>query len=648
MQPTSSPRRLGARPGTFLLAGAFVTGMLLFTHAGCGSTDCETADDCQDQNGNPSTGQQWVCINKTCETRSTETDAGTRDAGSDSGVPDSGIPDSGTDAGTVSVQILAFNDFHGQLEAPAGSGGQIQVGVLPDGGPDRVNAGGVTYFAKHIQDLRETNPNTVVVSAGDLIGATPLLSALFHDEPTIEAMNKIGIDLVAVGNHEFDEGSPELLRMQTGGCHPVDGCQDGDGFEGARFKYLAANVATAADRTLFPRYDIRTFEGVKIAFIGMTLEGTPEIVTPTYVSGLSFKDEVETVNKLVPELKQQGVRAIVVVVHEGGVAATGALVNECKGTGTADGLISGAIVDIAKGIDNEVDVIVSGHTHNAYNCSIGGKLVTSAASVGRLVTDIDLKLDRTTGDVVEAKANNVIVTRTVTEDTGVKDLVAKYQARATPLANRVIGYVAATLMTPGNQKDPAGQSTMGFVIADAQLAATKPANMGGAQIAFMNPGGVRADIVEGEVTYGEAFTTQPFGNSLVTLTLTGAQIEAVLERQWQQSGSAVITRILQPSAGFSYTFDANQPIGSRIDPATIRLDGQVIDPAADYRVTVNSFLATGGDGFAPFNEGRNRLGGAVDTDALENYLKNNSSQGTPLPAPALDRITAILPPPPAP
>lgn len=637
MQSTSSPPRPGARPGTFLLAGAFVTGMLLFAHAGCGGDDCESAADCLDSNGTPSAGQEWVCIDKTCETRSVE-QPGT-DAGTDAGTG------AGSDAGTVSLQILAFNDFHGQLEAPAGTGGQIQTGVLPDGGPDRVNAGGATYFAKHIQDLRETNPNTVVVSAGDLIGATPLLSALFHDEPTIEAMNQIGLDIVAVGNHEFDEGSSELLRIQSGGCHPVDGCQDGDGFEGARFKYLAANVATASDRTLFPRYDIRAFEGVKVAFIGMTLEGTPEIVTPTYVSGLSFKDEVETVNKLVPELKQQGVETLIVVVHEGGVAATGALVNECKGTGTADGLISGAIVDIAKGIDSEVDVIVSGHTHNAYNCVIGGKLVTSAASVGRLVTDIDLKLDRATGDVVEARANNVIVTRTVTEDAKVKTLVAKYQERATPLANRVIGHVAGTLQTPGNQKDPVGQSTLGFVIADAQLAATRPANLGGAQIAFMNPGGVRADIAGGEVTYGEAFTAQPFGNSLVTLTLTGAQLEALLERQWQpQTGSNVITRILQPSAGFTYTYDATQPIGSRIDPALMRLNGEVIDPAANYRVTLNSFLASGGDGFAVLSEGRERLGGAVDTDALENYLKTSSSEAAPLPVPALDRITGILPP----
>jgi len=628
MQPTSSPPRLDARPGTFLLAGAFVTGMLLFFHGGCGGTDCERVADCQDLNGNPSSGQEWVCVDKKCETRPTE------QPGQDAGLPDS-----------VRVQILAFNDFHGQLEAPAGGGGQIQTGVLADGGPERVNAGGATYFAKHIADLRETNPNTVVVSAGDLIGATPLLSALFHDEPTIEAMNQIGLDIAAVGNHEFDEGGSELLRIQNGGCHPVDGCLDGDGFAGARFKYLAANVATSVDRTLFPRYDIRTFEGVKVAFIGMTLEGTPQIVTPTFVSGLTFKDEVETVNALVPELKKQGVETIIIVVHEGGIPAPGALVNECKGAGTPDGLISGAIVDIAKGIDDAVDVIVSGHTHNAYNCVIDGKVVTSAASVGRLVTDIDLTLSRATGDVVEARANNVIVTRTVAEDANIKTLVTKYQELSTPLANRVIGYVAGTLRTPVNQRDPVGQSTLGFVIADAQLEATKPANLGGARIAFMNPGGVRADILEGEVTYGEAFTTQPFGNSLVTMTLTGAQLEALLELQWLQSGANVLTRILQPSAGFTYTYDATQPIGSRIDPTQMRLDGVTIDPAADYRVTVNSFLATGGDGFAVLNEGRNRLGGAVDTDALETYLKTKSSQTSPLPVPTLNRITGILPPP---
>ncbi|RKG56373.1 bifunctional metallophosphatase/5'-nucleotidase [Corallococcus sp. AB011P] len=632
--PQATPRSslLEARPSVFLLAGAFVTGMFLFAQGGCGGDECQDAADCREDKGLPASNTEWICEDKRCEQHSVQLPP--PDSGTDAGTPDAGRFDAGTpDSGptTVSVQVLAFNDFHGQLEEPTG---QILTGVAPDGGPVRVNAGGVTYFARHIAALRAANPNTVVVAAGDLIGASPLLSGLFHDEPTVEAMNLIGLDLVAVGNHEFDEGSTELLRMQSGGCHPVDGCLDGDGFPGAKFKFLAANVATSVDRTLFPRYDVREFEGVKVAFIGMTLEATPESVTPTGVAGLTFKDEVQTVNALVPELRRQGIEAIIVVVHQGGIPTSGSLVNECKGAG-ADGLISGAIVGVAKGLNDAVDVIVSGHTHQAYNCVIDGKVVTSASSMGRLVTDIDLTLSKATGDVVEARANNIIVTRDVQEVGAVKELVTKYQELVTPRANRVIGWVSQTLRT---QSDSVGQSTLGFVIADSQLEATKPANLGGAQVAFMNPGGMRADIAQGEVTYGEAFTTQPFGNSLVTLTLTGAQIEQLLEQQWRPSGA---TLMLLPSAGFTYAFSASAPVGSRVDPASIRINGVTVDPAANYRVTANNYIASGGDGFQGFAEGTNRLGGAVDSDALEAYLKAHSSQASPLPAPALNRITML-------
>ncbi|AKF87073.1 5'-nucleotidase [Myxococcus fulvus 124B02] len=659
--PQATPRSSlpGARPSAFLLAGAFVTGMLLFVHGGCGGGDgdeCRDAIHCRHDNGAPAEGKEWACEDNRCVQHPAQqppdagTDAGMPDAGApdagapDSGTPDAGRPDAGTpdagrpDAGTpdsgpttVSVQILAFNDFHGQLEAPSG---QILAGVAPDGGPVRVNAGGVTYFARHIAAMRATNPNTVVVAAGDLIGASPLLSGLFHDEPTIEAMNLIGLDLVAVGNHEFDEGSTELLRMQSGGCHPVDGCLDGDGFAGAKFKFLAANVATDVDRTLFPRYDIREFEGVKVAFIGMTLEATPGSVIPSGVEGLTFKDEVQTVNALVPELRQQGIEAIVVVVHQGGIATPGSLVNECKGPGT-DGLIAGAIVGLVKGLNDAVDVVVSGHTHQAYNCVIDGKVVTSASSMGQLVTDIDLTLSKATRDVVTARANNVIVTRDVQEVGAVKELVTKYEELVTPLANRVIGWVAQTLR---NQSDALGQSALGLVIADSQLEATKPANLGGAQVAFMNPGGVRASLDQGEVTYGEAFSTQPFNNSLVTMTLTGAQIDEVLELQWRPSGA---TLMLLPSAGFTYTFSASAPVGSRVDPASIRINGVTVDPAANYRVTANNYIASGSDGFSVFTEGTNRLTGAMDIDAMEAYLKARSSAANPLPAPALNRVTRL-------
>lgn len=536
----------------------------------------------------------------------------------DAGAPDGGGGDAG-EPGLVQVQVLAFNDFHGNLEPPAGSGGRITVGTLPDGNPDTVDAGGIVYLARHIADLRATQPNTVVVSAGDLIGASPLLSALFHDEPTIEAMSLLGLDFNAVGNHEFDEGTSELLRMQYGGCHPVDGCLDGTPFAGARFDFLAANVATSADDTLFPPYAIRTFDGVQVAFIGMTLEGTPAIVTPTGVAGLVFRDEVETVNALVPVLQAQGVRAIVVLLHEGGVQA--GLYDACEG-------VSGAIVDIVNGVDDEVDVFVTGHTHQAYDCVIDGKRVTSAASFGRLITDIDLTLDAATGDVVEAAARNVIVTRDVEGAPAVQALIDGYDTLSAPLRDRVIGEVTALLAAGAAAS---GESVLGNVIADAQRAATRAPALGGADVAFMNPGGIRADIDAGEVTYGEAFTVQPFGNSLVTMTLSGAQIHALLEQQF------VSQKILQVSEGFSYTWQDSAPAGEKVDPSTILLDGVAVDPAASYRVTVNSFLATGGDGFTVLAEGTDRLGGAVDVDALEAYLQANN----PLAPPALSRITRI-------
>jgi len=526
------------------------------------------------------------------------------------------VPAGAKPSGTVNVQILALNDFHGNLEPPSGSSGRIGT----------VNAGGVEYLATHINNLRATNPNTVVVSAGDLIGASPLLSALFHDEPTIEAFNQIGLDFNAVGNHEFDEGWHELVRMQEGGCHPVDGCLDGDDFAGANFQFLAANVVRQDNgKPIFPAYKIRSFGAAKIAFIGMTLEGTPLIVTPSGISDLNFLDEADTVNALVPELKAKGVETIVVLIHEGGVqsvAADPVTINTCTG-------ISGPIVDIVNRLDDEVDVVISGHTHNAYNCTIDGKLVTSGSSFGRLVTDVDLTIDRSSGEVVTMAAQNNIVTRDVAKDSMLTALIAKYNAIAAPLANRIIGSITAPITRAINA---AGESALGDVIADGQLAATTDPSLGGAVVAFMNPGGIRADLSypsspvgegDGNVTYGEMFTVQPFGNSMVTMTLTGAQIERVLEEQL--AGCTLASaRILQVSAGFTYTWSASGPVCEKVDPATIKLNGVVLDPAASYRVTVNSFLADGGDSFPTLKLGTDRLGGAVDTDAFEAYFVANS------------------------
>lgn len=526
----------------------------------------------------------------------------------------------------VEVQILALNDFHGNLEPPTGSSGRVGA----------INAGGAEYLASHVKALEATNRNTVVVSAGDLIGASPLLSALFHDEPTIEAMNEIGLDINAVGNHEFDEGAEELLRMQNGGCHPVDGCLDGDGFEGADFQFLAANVMnTAAGETIFPPYTIQNYNGAKVAFIGMTLEGTPSIVSPSGVAGLDFMDEADTVNALVPRLKQMGVGAVVVLVHEGGLPASGNPINECNG-------ISGPIVDIVDRMDPRVDLVISGHTHQAYNCVIDGIPVTSAFSFGRLVTDIDMRVDRASKEVTSIEIENKIVTRDVPKDAGITSLIDRYNVIAAPIANRVIGSITADITRANNA---AGESALGDVIADAQLDATDDPGFGDAVAAFMNPGGIRADFTyagspagegDGNVTYGEMFTVQPFGNSLVTMTLTGAQIDTLLEQQFDNP-TVGTNRILQVSNGLTYTWTASAPTGSKVDIASIMINGVPIDPAASYRVTVNSFLADGGDNFTVLVQGTDRLGGAVDTDALEAYFAANS----PVAPGPQNRITVV-------
>jgi 5'-nucleotidase len=530
-------------------------------------------------------------------------------------------------AQTTAIQILGLNDFHGNLEPPTGSGGRI------GGSEAEGNAGGVEYLATHVRALRAENPNTLFVSAGDLIGATPLLSALFHDEPTIEAFNLMELDYNGVGNHEFDEGVDELLRMQNGGCHPVDGCRAGTIFGGATFDFLAANVAYKdSGQTIFPGYAIHHFPGVKVGIIGMTLEGTPSIVSPAGISHVDFADEAETVNALVPKLKQQGVRTIVVLLHEGGSVTGGlspATINSCNNP-------TGALPPIVAAMDDEVDVVVTGHTNWAVNCLIDGKIVTGAASAGRLITDIDLTVSRASKDVVSATVNNRIVTRTVPKAADMTALLAQYSAVAAPFANRIIGKITANITRTQNL---AGESALGDRIADAQNYDAQQAGTG-SQIAFMNAGGIRADLLypsssagegDGNVTYGEAFTVQPFGNSLVTMTLNGAQIDALLERQFTGG-----IGILQVSDGFAYTYSAGAPADAKV--SSITLNGFPVSPGTNYRVTVNSFLADGGDNYGVLTQGTDRVAGNVDTDAFENYLVANPGGLTPGPQ---NRITRI-------
>ena len=522
----------------------------------------------------------------------------------------------------VSVTILAINDFHGHLKPPLGG---IAIADPTDKTKQiAVSAGGAEHMATLVRDLRAKKKHSVFVAAGDLIGASPLLSAAFHDEPTIEALSAMGLEITAVGNHEFDEGRDELLRMQNGGCHPKAGCKGPRKFAGAKFRYLAASTFdTRTGKTLLPAYEIKEFDGIPVAFIGLTLKGTPKIVSPSGVTGLEFRDEATTINGLVPELKQRGVEAIVVLIHEGGIPVGG--YNECPD-------ISGPIVDIVSKLDKAVDLVISGHTHRAYKCVIDGRLVTSADKFGTLVTEIEMVLDPKTRDVASLKADNLIVrTDAYAKAPEQTELIAAYDRLVKPLAERAVGSITADL---SRDVDAAGESPLGQVIADAQLAATSAPDKGGAVIAFTNPGGIRTGLKrseDGTVTYADLFAAQPFGNNLVTLTLTGAQIKTLLEQQWLDQAKA---RQLQVSKGFSYTWDDRRPRGDFVPAEGIMLDGRPIEANAKYRVTVNAFLADGGDGFGVLKEGDEPMGGPLEVPALEAYFKAKGPIG---PGP-LDRI----------
>jgi 5'-nucleotidase len=539
----------------------------------------------------------------------------------------------------VRAQILAINDFHGHLEPPAGSNGVVLVAPAEplassrdarptDAGVSLVPAGGAAYLAAHVARLRAENPATVVISAGDLTGASPLLSNLFRDEPSVLVMNRLGLDLEAVGNHDFDRGLPELMRLQTGGCWLGD-CDAGS-FAGASFEYLAANVIDdSTGRTVLPPYAIRDLGGARIAFIGETLAQTPSVTKVGAVKGLSFADEAATANALVPELLKQGVSAIVLALHQGGMQSLGGTYDGCQG-------FSGDLVPILDKLSPAIEVIVSGHTHQAYDCILAGRLVTSAASYGRLLTKIDLTIDPSAHRVVEKHARNVPITRDVPPDPEVTRIVKAYEDKARGLSARVVGYVKKTLT--GNSRAariPSCETPLGDLIADAMRAAT------GAEVAFMNPGGIRADLVathEGRpdfaVTYGDVFEVEPFGDALITMTLRGAQILALLEGQF---GSRQEPRILQVSTGFSYLY-AYDRAHERAVVSELRLNGRPIDLAKAYRVTVPAFLAAGGDSFAVLKIGEDRKEGPIDVDALASYLGKVSSAAAPLEAPAGRRV----------
>jgi 5'-nucleotidase len=572
---------------------------------------------------------------------------------------------------TTDVHVLAFNDLHGNLEAA----GNNMYGHF---------AGGAAYLAKAIKSKQaQYKGHEATVFAGDNIGASPLANGLFFEEPNTIATNLMNVDFGSVGNHEFDKGSAELKRIQNGGCRPVEGCtaapylrRNGSTtnvFPGADFRYLSANVVVdATGKTLFPAFGVKEFMASNhtefgVGFIGEVLESTPTIVTPTGVAGLTFQDEADAANRTVQKLKAKGVKTSVLVVHEGGAQTAPATLNGCNGI-----LAGSPIVDIASRLDPSIKVIISAHTHQEYRCTIttGGvtRLITSAASFGRILSDITLTIDDKTKELVAASATNSIVDNalntpgtgvvrqpdTSKEDPAVQAVVNQYVTASAPLANQVIGNIQGDLTrTPSVVGGVTlGEQTLGDVIADAQYVATQPTALGGAQLAFMNPGGIRNDLkasdissggeAVGEVTYGEAFTVQPFGNSLVTKTMTGDMIRRLLQQQFQNCGGTAPLegRILQISSSFKYEqIPAAAACTDKIGKMWVN-DAEVT-PTDSFRVTMNNFLASGGDGFTVFKEGTSALGGAQDIDAFVQYFGAAGTTG--IAVPALDRIVAPTP-----
>ena len=566
-------------------------------------------------------------------------------------------------AQVVPVSLIAINDFHGNIAPPTGS---VLVPDPGHPGGTRVSAGGAAYLSTLVRTLKSQNPErTLVVGAGDLVGATPLASGLFHDEPTIDVMNQIGLDFSSVGNHEFDKGRDELMRLQKGGCYPKsadgstgiigkDTCMNNGIFSGAKFQYLAANVIdTRTGGTLLPATALRDLGGVKVGMIGLTLRATPSVVIPAGVRGLQFDSEVATVNRLAPMLKKQGATVIVVLIHQGGQTSARTVQDKtCPD-------FSGPIIDLVDRFDASVDVVVSGHTHQEYVCTRpDGKLVTQTGFYGRLVTRIDLQVDLASGKVVSKDANNYVVLN----DVGVKDaagqmvappagmqalvpdaevgrIVQRYGDLTAPLSDMAVGRISQTLERRANA---AGESPLGAVVADAFLAATSDTSDGQrpAQIAFTNPGGLRSDLTKSlTVTFGELFNVLPFNNNLVSMDLKGAQLLRLLEQQWERPQPRG-GRILPVSNGFSYTWDASTPEGAapgkgaRVVPGSMQLNGVPIDLEKTYRITVNNFMASGGDSFNVLKQGTEVQDGENDLAAVKLYFRLKGV----VDAPAAERI----------
>jgi 5'-nucleotidase len=522
----------------------------------------------------------------------------------------------------VEINLIALNDLHGYLQASPFSY------VTADGESVTLKAGGVSAISGLLTELRERDPHLLLVSAGDMIGGSPPMSAMWADEPTLEALNLMGMKFSVVGNHELDHGKAELLRQVQGGCdssRPDKACQFQADYRGTRFPYLAANLQdTDSGKLLFAPYHIEEVRGVKIGFVGALLADVGSVVGVDGMRGLRASDEAEAINAQLPELRRQGVDVVVAVVHQGGVTREAFDKQDCSE-------LEGDVVDVAKRLDPSIRVLITGHTHQGYLCKIGGMLVTQGSSFGRLLTHLTLKVDPASGELLDVRAENLVVdpqryTRAAPE---VIALQRSVEERSQALLERPVARLGVSRISTAI--NAAGESPMGSLIADAQLAATRAL---GAQVAFMNRGGIRAGLTlepgQSMVNFGQVASVQPFNNGLTVLSLTGAQLRELLEQQWKGAGLDGFNP-LQPSASLAYSWDPARPLGQRVVVQSLRVDGQPVQPERTYRVTVNSFMADGGDNFSELTRATERLDtGLNDLDALMAYLKARDLAGDPV------------------
>jgi 5'-nucleotidase len=555
------------------------------------------------------------------------------------------------------LRLIGLNDFHGQITATK---------TFTDAKKVVHKVGGIpvlTSWIKAAQAAAPAGPDSVLIThSGDFVGASVPESGLLRDEPAILWFNQLGnewckgadgvdtqglengggrnkrCNLVStLGNHEFDKGKAELLRKIYGG-DAATGPYVVQPYPGASYPYVCANaVDSQTGKPILPPYEIKEINGERLAVIGAVTSLTPTVVLPTAVEGITFLDEATAINQYIPEIQAQGVHAILVLIHEGGLQSFNA------GSLLPTGTVSGRIVDIVAHLDADVDVVLSAHTHNFTNALLpnaGGKptLVTQAFSYSMAFAQIDLDIDNETHDVVQKTGRIVIAYADsgpgLTPDAGAQDLLKAALTAVGPVVNQVVGTAAVNLIASRNGgANFAGESNMGDLITDAQKAA-----MSGVAIAITNPGGIRANVPAGPITWGELYAVQPFANYLVAMDVTGAQLWSALAQQWTGLNAAGGTKILQIS-GFSYEYQCtkNCTSTSAASPPIYAIlsvtdgNGTAIqnDSSRVYRTVVNNFLAAGGDNFPAFKGGTNTVNGPVDLDALVNYVTAQGTVGAP-------------------